>query len=36
MVTDDIERLTGRKPISLDQFARDYVFGFQEETRAAS
>ena len=36
MVTDDIERLTGRKPISFDQFARDYAFAFQEEARAAS
>ena len=36
LVTDDIERLTGRKPITFDQFARDYAFAFQAEARAAS
>ena len=35
IVTDDIERLTGRKPISFDQFTRDYAFAFQEDARAA-
>ncbi len=28
MVTDDVERLTGRKPITFDQFARDYAFAW--------
>jgi uncharacterized protein YbjT (DUF2867 family) len=36
LVTNDIERLTGREPISFDQFARDYAFAFQDETKAAS
>ena len=36
LVTDDIERLTGRKPITFDQFAHDYAFAFQAEARAAS
>lgn len=36
VVTDDIERLTGRKPISFDQFVCDYAFAFQGEIRAAS
>lgn len=36
MVTDDIERLTGRKPIPFDQFACDYAFAFQDEAKAAS
>lgn len=36
MVTNDIERLTGRKPISFDQFVRDYAFAFQKEAKAAS
>jgi uncharacterized protein YbjT (DUF2867 family) len=35
-VTDDVERLTGRKPISFDQFVRDYAFAFQQEAKAAS
>ena len=35
LVTSDIERLTGRKPISFDQFARDYAFAFQTEARVA-
>ena len=35
-VTDDVERLLGRKPITFDQFARDYVFAFREEERVAS
>ena len=36
LLTDDVERLTGRKPITFDQFARDYVFAFQTEVKAAS
>ena len=28
-VTDDVERLLGRKPISFEQFSRDYVSAFQ-------
>jgi uncharacterized protein YbjT (DUF2867 family) len=35
-VSDDVERLTGRKPIIFDQFANDYAFAFQNEARAAS
>jgi uncharacterized protein YbjT (DUF2867 family) len=36
VVTNDIERLTGRKPITFDQFARDYAFAFQDEAKVAS
>jgi uncharacterized protein YbjT (DUF2867 family) len=36
LLTDDVERLTGRKPITFDQFARDYAFAFQTEVKAAS
>lgn len=36
LVTNDVERLTGRKPIMLDQFVRDYAFAFQAEAEAAS
>jgi uncharacterized protein YbjT (DUF2867 family) len=36
LVTDDIERLTGHKPITFDQFARDYAFAFQGEAKVAS
>lgn len=36
LVTNDIERLTRRKPISFDQFVRDYAFAFQDEAKAAS
>jgi uncharacterized protein YbjT (DUF2867 family) len=36
LVTDDVERLTGRKPIAFDQFARDYAFAFQAEAEVAS
>jgi uncharacterized protein YbjT (DUF2867 family) len=35
-VTDDVERLTGHKPISFDQFALDYAFAFRSEAEAAS
>jgi uncharacterized protein YbjT (DUF2867 family) len=35
-VSDDVERLTGRKPIIFDQFANDYAFAFQNEAKAAS
>jgi len=35
-LTDDVERLIGRKPITLDQFARDYAFAFQDEAKVAS
>jgi uncharacterized protein YbjT (DUF2867 family) len=36
LVTDDVQRLTRRKPISFDQFARDYNFAFQAEGKVAS
>jgi uncharacterized protein YbjT (DUF2867 family) len=36
LVTNDVERLTGRKPITFDHFARDYAFAFQAEAKAAS
>ncbi len=36
LLTDDVERLTGRKPKSFDQFARDYAFAFQDEAKVAS
>ena len=36
LLTDDVERLTGRKPITFDQFALDYAFAFQTEAKAAS
>jgi len=36
LLTDDVERLTGRKPITFDQFAHDYAFAFQAEAKAAS
>jgi uncharacterized protein YbjT (DUF2867 family) len=35
LVSDDVERLTGRKPITFDQFARDYAFAFQDEEKVA-
>lgn len=34
--TDDVERLLGRKPITFDQFARDYAFAFREKEKMAS
>jgi uncharacterized protein YbjT (DUF2867 family) len=34
--TDDVERLLGRKPITFDQFARDYAFAFREKEKVAS
>lgn len=36
LVTDDFERLTGRKPIAFDRFVRDYAFAFQSEAKVAS
>ena len=36
LVSDDVERLTRRKPITFDQFARDYAFAFRDEAQAAS
>jgi uncharacterized protein YbjT (DUF2867 family) len=36
LVTDDVERLTGHKPIAFDQFVRDYAFAFRREERVAS
>ena len=36
LVADDFERLTGRKPITFDQFALDYAFAFRDEARIAS
>ena len=35
-VTNDVERLTGRKPLTLDQFVTDYAFAFQAEAKVAS
>jgi uncharacterized protein YbjT (DUF2867 family) len=35
-VTGDVERLLGRKPISFEQFARDYVQAFRPQIRAVS
>ena len=35
-VTDDIVRLTGRMPITFNQFAGDYAFAFENRARAAS
>jgi len=35
-VTDDVERLTKRKPVTFDQFASDYAFAFRTEVQAAS
>jgi uncharacterized protein YbjT (DUF2867 family) len=35
-VTDDVERLLGRKPITFDQFGRDYAFAYRDEERVAS
>ncbi len=34
--TDDIERLTGHKPITFDQFAHDYAFAFRDAAKVAS
>jgi len=36
LVTDNVERLTGHKPITFDQFARDYAFAFQDVAKVAS
>jgi len=36
LVSDDVELLTRRKPITFDQFARDYAFAFRDEAQAAS
>jgi uncharacterized protein YbjT (DUF2867 family) len=36
LVDPAVEQLTGRRPISLDQFARDYSSSFQQEAKAAS
>ena len=33
LVTDDVERLTGRRPIAFDRFARDYSFAFRDEAK---
>ena len=35
-VTRDVEQLLGRRPISFEQFSRDYVNAFRSEQRAAS
>ncbi|MBV9610008.1 MAG: SDR family NAD(P)-dependent oxidoreductase, partial [Acidobacteria bacterium] len=35
LVDPAVERLTGRKPRSFDDFARDYSSAFQQEARAA-
>ena len=34
--TDDVERFLGRKPITFDQFAHDYAFGFREVEKVAT
>ena len=36
LVTDDIQSLTRRKPITFDQFAHDYAFAFRDEAKVAS
>jgi uncharacterized protein YbjT (DUF2867 family) len=36
LLTDDVERLTRRKPITFDQFARDYAFAFRDEARVTA
>jgi uncharacterized protein YbjT (DUF2867 family) len=36
LVTNEVERLTRRKPITFDQFARDYAFAFGIEAQVAS
>ena len=36
LMADDVERLTRRKPITFDQFARDYAFAFKDEAKVAS
>jgi uncharacterized protein YbjT (DUF2867 family) len=36
LVGDDVERLTGHKPITFDQFALDYAFAFRDEAKVAS
>jgi uncharacterized protein YbjT (DUF2867 family) len=35
-VSGDVERLTRRKPITFDQFARDYAFAFLDNAKVAS
>jgi uncharacterized protein YbjT (DUF2867 family) len=35
-VSGDVERLTRRKPIPFDQFARDYAFAFRDSAKVAS
>jgi uncharacterized protein YbjT (DUF2867 family) len=35
-VTQDVEQILGRKPISLGQFSRDYKYVFEAQERAAS
>jgi hypothetical protein len=35
LVAADFERLTGRKPITFDQFALGYAFAFRDEARIA-
>jgi uncharacterized protein YbjT (DUF2867 family) len=35
-VTDDVERITRRKPITFDQFVHDYAFAFRDEAKVAS
>jgi uncharacterized protein YbjT (DUF2867 family) len=34
-VTNDVERLAGRKPLTFEQFATDYAFAFEAEAKAA-
>ena len=36
LVEGDVERLTGHKPTTFDQFAHDYTFAFRDEAKVAS
>ncbi|MGA2335945.1 MAG: hypothetical protein WA383_04095 [Terriglobales bacterium] len=36
VMTDTVERLTGHRPITFDQFVRDYAFAFRDEAQVAS
>jgi uncharacterized protein YbjT (DUF2867 family) len=36
LVTHDVERLTGHKPITFDEFALDYAFAFRSQAKVAS
>jgi uncharacterized protein YbjT (DUF2867 family) len=36
LVTDDVERLTRRKPITFGRFVQDYAFAFRDDAKVAS